>query len=136
MVATSGLTRSNGSVSQAGKSATVRGGRKACRSWVSRSASATVAVTTRSGRRSPSTRSPARTYAVAASGTASVADPAAMASTMAGSRRRSGARDLRLTRSGYRRTWNAPPRHTDAPARPAPYTRSSALKRFMAASAP
>ena len=85
MVATSGLTRSKGSVSHAGKSATVPVPRKVLRSCASRSASRTVGVTTNIGRRSLNRATPAITKAVAASGTANAVDPTDRASTMAGS---------------------------------------------------
>ena len=97
MVATSGLTRSKGRVSQAGKSSTVPGPRKVVRSWAVRSASRTVAVTTSIGRRSLNRATPARTKAVAASGTASAVDPTDRASIMAGSWRSREGRDRRLT---------------------------------------
>jgi hypothetical protein len=100
MVATSGLTLSNGSVSHAGNSSTWPGPRNVARSWAILSASRTVGVTTSIGRRSLSRATPAMTNAVAASGTARAVDPTDRASTMAGSWRSRGGRVRRLTRSG------------------------------------
>ena len=82
MVETSGLTRSKGRVSQAGKTST--GAHfspgpvpprptKASRSWASWSAAAPVGVTTSTGRRAPSRTRPASTKAWAGVATARVA---------------------------------------------------------------
>ncbi len=107
MVWTSGLTRSNGRVSQAGKTATgdtppVPGSAKTSRSWASWAAADPVGVTTSTGRRVPRRRSPASTKAWAGVVTASVAPRAPTTLVMAGSSRSSAGRDRRLTRSGYR----------------------------------
>ena len=105
MVDTSGLTRSKGSVSHAGKTSTLPDpppGVNPTRSWASCSADAPVGVTTSTGRRAPSRTRPARTKAWAGVATARVALDAPMTRVMAGSLRRRAGSERRLTRSGYR----------------------------------
>ena len=105
MVETSGLTRSKGSVSQAGKTSTrpePPPGVKASRSWASCSAAAPVGVTTSTGRRVPSRSRPARTKAWAGVATARVALDAPTTRVMAGSLRSRAGSERRLTGSGYR----------------------------------
>ena len=105
MVDTSGLTRSKGSVSHAGKTSTLPDpppGVNPTRSWASCSADAPVGVTTSTGRRAPNRTSPARTKAWAGVATARVALDAPMTRVMAGSLRSRAGSERRLTRSGYR----------------------------------
>ena len=90
MVSTLGLTRSNGSVSQAGKRSTSSAPRKARRSWARRSASVLVGTATTSGWRPLSPARPAMVKARAGSGTASTADDAPASPARAGWRRRRG----------------------------------------------
>ena len=88
MVDTSGLTRSKGSVSHAGRTSPPPGpppGVNPTRSWASCSADAPVGVTTSTGRRAPNRTSPARTKAWAGVATARVALDAPMTRVMAGS---------------------------------------------------
>ncbi len=73
MVSTAGLTRSNGSVSQAGKLATAERPRKAATSWARCSASTWVAGTATTGRPWPSLARAETTKGRTASGTESTA---------------------------------------------------------------
>ncbi len=98
MVSTSGLTRSKGRVSHAGRTETAPSSAPAVpsllsassrqpKSSASRSASSPVAVTTRMGRRSLKAAADATTTACAASGTASVTSAAPIKAATAGSAR-------------------------------------------------
>ena len=100
MVSTLGLTRSKGSVSQAGKTSTSSSPRKARRSWARRSASGLVGTATTSGWRPVRSASPAIAKARAGSATASTADDAARpARPGAGWWRRRGGRSWQGSRA-------------------------------------
>ncbi len=94
MVSNDGDTRSNGSVSQAGKCSTSSGPRNCARSRTSRSASAPVGTASSNGRRVVTPTNDATKRARAASGTATV-DCRAITARNAGSSARSGARAAR-----------------------------------------
>ena len=97
MVSTAGLTRSNGSVSQAGNTSTPSSPQKTRRSWARRSASVLVGVATTIGWRLDSSASPATKMARAASGTVSVVVVAPRTSASTGSSRSSGGNERRVT---------------------------------------
>ena len=99
MVSTLGLTRSNGSVSQAGNRSTSSSDMKARRSWATRSASLPVGVATTMGPRLLRWARPAITKARAGSGTASTALVAPARSAIVSSFRRSGGSEPKLTRA-------------------------------------
>ena len=99
MVETSGLTRSKGSVSQAGNMRTPSG-LKTSRSWASCSAAVPVGVTTSTGRQVLSRTIPARVKAWAGLDTARVAPDAPITRARAGSLRRRAGSERRLTWSG------------------------------------
>ena len=103
MVSVVGLTRSRGSVSQAGNSSTSPGPRMAARSVSSRSASVRVGATTRIGRRSEAALSPATTGARAASGTATAASRRPSREISAGSAASAGSRPRRSATLTVRR---------------------------------
>ena len=97
MVSTDGLTRSNGSVSHAGKKATSPAGRNCSRSSASWPAIVPVGVTTTSGRRLERSASAAIEIGRATSTTASRAAGSPRARVSAGSSRSSGGSAARRT---------------------------------------
>ena len=140
IVDTSGLTRSKGRVSQAGKTSTFPDpppGVKAPRSWANCSADVPVGVITRTGRRDPRRTRPARTKAWAWVATARVALDAPTTRVMAGSLRSRAGSERRLTRSGYRGPVGARARSRTGGRRLVGYPGpSAALTRFIAAAGP
>ncbi len=127
IVPTSGLMRSNGRVSHAGKTST-GSARNVPRSRARCSAAVPVGTTTRTGRRLPSRSMAASATAWAWVPTDRVTGPPPIRRTMAGSARRSAGRSRRLTVSGYRRPRRCWPGH--------PYSGGAVLKRCMATSTP